>query len=97
MAGETIGSHYVWNGVFCSNFPVSATNIPINTMHTDGGQHGGHGLMHWARSSGYRSYHNQGVNVTMGDASVTFLRKNIDFKLYNALGTREGGETTAVP
>ncbi len=31
MCGETIPSHYVWNGAFCPNFPVSSTNIPINT------------------------------------------------------------------
>ena len=97
MAGETIPSHYIWNGVFCSNFPVSATNIPINTLFSDGGVHGGHTNMYWARASGYKSYHAQGVNVVMGDASVTFLRQNIDFQLYNYLGTREGGETTAAP
>ena len=97
MAGETIPSHYIWNGVFCANFPVSSTNIPINTKFKDGGLHGGHGLMMWARSSGYKSYHQGGAMFVFGDAAVKFLPQNIDFKAYNHMGTREGGETVAVP
>ena len=33
----------------------------------------------------------------MGDASVHFVNDSIDFKLYNNLGTRAGGEVASLP
>ncbi len=39
-----------------------------------------------------RSYHPGGVNATMADASVHFLSNTIDQTLYNAMGSRNGGE-----
>ncbi len=33
----------------------------------------------------------------MGDGSVRFINTTIDFKLYNALGTRAGGEVAQIP
>jgi prepilin-type N-terminal cleavage/methylation domain-containing protein len=39
-----------------------------------------------------RSYHPKGVNVTMGDASVRFVRETIDAGTWRAMGTRGGGE-----
>jgi prepilin-type N-terminal cleavage/methylation domain-containing protein len=97
MGGETIPSHYVWNGAFCPNFPVSATTIPINHKQSDKGQHGGHTLILWARCSGFKSYHQGGANFVLGDASVKFVQQNIDYKIYNHLGTREGGEQVPAP
>jgi len=92
MAGETLPAHYIWNGAFLHNFPVSSTNIPINTMESDGGER-----RDWWRTSGYKSKHPGGANMLMGDGSVHFFPETIDFRLYNALGTREGNEVAAVP
>ncbi len=35
--------------------------------------------------------------MLMGDASVQFFSEAIDFRLYNNLGTRAGGEPVVVP
>jgi hypothetical protein len=51
----------------------------------------------WAKSSGYKSLHPQGCNFMMGDGSTHFFSESIDYRLYNALGTRAGGELAVVP
>lgn len=96
MAGETIPSHYVWNGAFVPNFPVSSMSIPINTMEQDNLKHGG-ALVLWAITSGFKSYHPGGANFVMGDGSVHFISDSIDHQLYAALGTRAGNETASLP
>jgi prepilin-type N-terminal cleavage/methylation domain-containing protein len=42
-----------------------------------------------------RSYHTGGVTVGLADGSVRFISENIDLVLYNALGTRAGGEVVS--
>jgi prepilin-type N-terminal cleavage/methylation domain-containing protein/prepilin-type processing-associated H-X9-DG protein len=100
MAGETMPGDFVWNGVFCPNFPVASTEIPLDTYISDNGLHGtwdpGTGDI-WAKSSGYKSQHPGGVNFVMGDGSVHLFNPAIDYKLYNQLGTRAGGEAVQVP
>jgi prepilin-type N-terminal cleavage/methylation domain-containing protein/prepilin-type processing-associated H-X9-DG protein len=39
-----------------------------------------------------RSYHSGGVNLTMADGSVRFVRESIDINAYRAMGSRNGGE-----
>jgi prepilin-type N-terminal cleavage/methylation domain-containing protein/prepilin-type processing-associated H-X9-DG protein len=39
------------------------------------------------------SFHTGGVNVGMADGSIRFVTDNIDFPTWQAMGTREGGET----
>jgi prepilin-type N-terminal cleavage/methylation domain-containing protein len=41
---------------------------------------------------GQSSYHDAGVMSGMADGSVRFISENIDQRLYNALGSREGAE-----
>jgi prepilin-type N-terminal cleavage/methylation domain-containing protein/prepilin-type processing-associated H-X9-DG protein len=92
MAGETLPGQYIWNGVYCTNFPVSSTEIPLNTLESDEGQ-----PQNWWRVSGYKSMHPGGANFLLGDGSVCFLASAIDYRLYNNLGTRAGGEPVQVP
>jgi prepilin-type N-terminal cleavage/methylation domain-containing protein len=92
LAGETLPEHCIWNGAFMPNFPVAPTTIPINTMVSDKGAH-----TDWWRSSGYKSLHPGGCHLVMGDNAVKFVSEGIDFRLYNALGTRAGGEIGSVP
>jgi len=90
MAGETLPDHCGWNGAYASNFPVSGTSIPLNIMEKDT-------CSNWYRVCGYKSKHPGGANFLMGDASVRFFPESIDYRLYNALGTRDGGEVASVP
>ncbi len=92
MAGETLPADCGWNGVFMPNFPVASTEIPLNTFTSDGGQH-----TNWWLTSGYKSTHPGVVGFVLGDGGVHFLSAEIDYQLYNNLGTRAGGETAAVP
>ncbi len=97
MIGETLPGHYVWNGAFVPNFPVSGMTIPINTMETDDWKHGGHALILWAITSGFKSLHPGGANLAMGDGSVHFVSETIDHQVYANLGTRAGEEVAKLP
>ena len=44
-----------------------------------------------------RSRHPGGVNTTYVDGSVSFISDDVEFSLYQALGTREGGESVQRP
>ena len=92
MAGETIPSHCTWNGAYNPNFPVSGTGIPINTMQSDDGT-----AQNWFIDCGFKSRHPGGATFAMGDGSVQFLAEDMDYQLYNNLGTRAGGETVIFP
>lgn len=87
LLGETLPNHCVWNCVFCENFVVSSTQIPINTMETDEGI----AQKYWL-TSGFKSMHVSGINVAFGDGSARFLNEQLDHLIYNALGSRNGGE-----
>jgi prepilin-type N-terminal cleavage/methylation domain-containing protein/prepilin-type processing-associated H-X9-DG protein len=92
MAGETLPGHCIFNGAYVTNYLVLSTTIPLNTMESDNGVRGT-----WFRTCGFKSLHPGGANMLMGDASVQFLSEAIDFRLYNNLGTRAGGEAVVVP
>lgn len=90
MVGETIPGHCTFMGVYSQNFPVSGTSIPLNTMESAQGTN-------WYRTCGFKSYHSGGANFVMGDGSVHFVADGIDYRLYNELGTRAGGEAVSLP
>jgi len=93
MLGETLPKHCVYNGAYNHNFPALATQIPINTMEqTIEGQD-----TLWWRGCGFKSRHPGGANFAMCDGSVHFFAETIDYKLFNQLGTRDGGEPVQVP
>ena len=87
MVGETLPRDCIFISAFGPNFNVSSTCIPINTMETDQGQ-----VTNWWRTSGFKSRHPGGANFCLADGSVRFIDEDIDFQLYNALGTRAGAE-----
>jgi prepilin-type processing-associated H-X9-DG protein len=94
MAGETLPAHWVNNCALCSNFPMSTTNIPINTMETDVGPDGrvtNDSRRFWI-TSGFKSLHPGGVNMLMGDGSVQFVSDTIDYYAWNETGSTAGGE-----
>ena len=92
LLGETIPGHCKFNGAYATNFPTYPTTIPINTMEDDNGAHNA-----WFRTCGFKSYHPSVAQFSMADASVQVLSENISFRLYNELGTRDGGEAVSPP
>ena len=92
MNGETLPGQCIFISAFAGNFNVSPTTIPINTMQSDDGQP----TLWWA-TSGFKSLHPGGANFAMADGSIQFFSQSIDFQLYNALGTRAGGEPGTAP
>jgi prepilin-type N-terminal cleavage/methylation domain-containing protein/prepilin-type processing-associated H-X9-DG protein len=108
MIGEQISGHCRYTCVHCPNFPISATNIPINTMlrhkegeinsnvpvelSSDDPEIGG-----YAQACGYKSRHPGGAHMLLADGSVHFVREDIDFDLYNALGARASGDAKQIP
>ncbi len=91
MNGETLPKHCCWMRAYNSNFPVTGTSIPLNTKEAkeDGSE--------WYRTCGFKSQHPGGANFLMADGSVHFVSEAIDYKLYNELGTRAGGEPVRLP
>ncbi len=96
MVGETLPAHCKFMGVFSQNFPTSGTGIPLGTMVDRGVGKPGEDT-DWFRSCGFKSLHPAGANFALGDASVRFVMNSIDYKLYNELGSRAGGEAVSPP
>jgi prepilin-type N-terminal cleavage/methylation domain-containing protein/prepilin-type processing-associated H-X9-DG protein len=77
------------NGGIDSNLCASTLNVPDPLMpcnHPGGPR--------WAAA---RSRHRGGVNVVMGDGSVTFVSDLIALAVWRAIGTMDGGETVTLP
>src|SRR3954470_17580709 len=87
MAGETLPTHWVWNCIFCDNFPVSSTHIPLNTMIRSDTP------TNFAQISGFKSAHPSGANMLMGDGGVHFINESIDYVAFNMLGSRANNDT----
>jgi prepilin-type N-terminal cleavage/methylation domain-containing protein/prepilin-type processing-associated H-X9-DG protein len=92
MVGEGLPAQCIFHGAYSTNFPLSSTIVPLNTFED------GHGSWeNWWRTCGYKSLHPGGANFLLGDGSVRFFAESIDYRLYNNLGTRAGGEPVSVP
>jgi prepilin-type N-terminal cleavage/methylation domain-containing protein len=103
MCGETLPAQSIHIAAFTQNLSLCSTNIPMNTMATQtqlpqNGMSDGtlHGINPVARMNGFKSYHPSSVQFVLCDGSVRGLRPTMDFTIYWALGTRQGGETVQV-
>ena len=104
MLGETLPEQTIHNMAFCANMPLSKTNMPLNTMTAPSdmpvvgaSDSQNHNANPHTRTIGFKSLHPGGALFCMGDASVHFFAESIDFRLYNELGTRAGGEVASLP
>ena len=104
MLAETLPRHCTHNRAFGANFPVAGTSIPLNTfvpgwetLNDKSNQDQIHTLSPHYRSCGFKSVHPGGANFCMGDGAVRFFDQSIDYRLYNELGTRAGGEAVTAP
>ena len=88
MLGETLPAQCAYGGTWAANFSLASTSIPLNTFETCPRPPGCHN-----RGCGFKSEHEGGANFVMGDNSVHFLAEDIDYRVYNAMGTRAGSET----
>jgi hypothetical protein len=68
-------------------------NWPLPNCHECGGCGSGDARGVWAA----RSRHAGGAHHLLGDGSVHFFSENIDFNLYQNLGSINGGETVSIP
>jgi prepilin-type N-terminal cleavage/methylation domain-containing protein/prepilin-type processing-associated H-X9-DG protein len=96
MVGETLPSHSMHAASFNENYPLAPTNIPLNTMEGKGAPQTHAGQLYY-RTQGFKSLHSGGANFAMGDGSVRLFNEFIDYKLYNALGSRAGKEVVEIP
>jgi prepilin-type processing-associated H-X9-DG protein len=72
---------------------VAGTAIPLNTMEES--QPGVNDL--WYLACGFKSRHPGGAHFALADGSVRFVSETIDYRVYNELGSRAGGETVSIP
>jgi hypothetical protein len=93
MNGETLPKQCSFISAFAVNFNVSPTTIPLNTLRSNETNINGD----WYIVCGFKSKHPGGANFLLGDASARFFAEAIDFRLYNELGTRSGGEAVRMP
>lgn len=92
LAGETLPAHWNRNCVFCDNYPVSSTYIPLNTMeHRPNATNPDPNGEYW-KTSGFKSMHPGGANMLMGDGSVHFVNETIDWYAWNMLGSAFNGD-----
>jgi prepilin-type processing-associated H-X9-DG protein len=87
LAGETLPGHWTRNCVFCDNYPVSSTHIPLNTMEQRPNATNSNAHAEYWKTSGFKSMHPSGANMLMGDGSVHFVNETIDWYAWNALGS----------
>ena len=69
---------------------LRSTENPVNTPPGEGIVLDAYG---YKCNGAFASEHPGGANFGFGDGHVTFISENIDLLTYQALSTREGGET----
>jgi prepilin-type N-terminal cleavage/methylation domain-containing protein len=103
LCGETLPlqcNHYC---VFCLNVPLAGTTTPINSVNPATGDFYTNNPANILPNSSngkacsFKSRHPGGAHFVMADASTHFVSESIDYKLFNALGTRAGGESVSLP
>ncbi len=93
LIGETLPEQCFYQGAYAPNFSLAGTQIPLNTFSICKAT----GPDCHQTACGFKSPHPGGSHFTMVDASVQFVQESIDYEVYNAQGTRAGGEIHSLP
>ncbi len=91
--GEDVPAYNSHSALFFSNGDYAACHLPINTFNEPANTT----RTNWPKAISFRSMHTNGANFAMGDGSVRFIPKSIDFAQYQRACTRNGGEVTNLP
>lgn len=94
VAGEVIPGYCVWEDWGHQNFATTA--FPINWRNKDFAS-GVLGSGDPNNCITFRSFHAGGANFVFGDGGVRFLTDSMDYTLYRALASRNGGEAVSPP
>ncbi len=103
LCGETLPKQCNHYCVFCLNVPLAGTTTPINSVNPATGDFYTNNPANILPNSSngkacsFKSRHPGGAHFVMADASTHFVSESIDYKLFNALGTRAGGESVSFP
>jgi hypothetical protein len=96
LIGEALPEECIYQSTFAPNFSLAGTSIPLNTFVASACATGPGPDCHQV-ACGFKSAHPSGAHFAMVDASVHFISEAIEYKLYNELGTRDGGEVVSLP
>ena len=97
LIGETLPRESMHMAAYTGHFPVTATNIPINSFVPR--QHWpslGH-LTNYGEAGGIKSRHPGGAYVAFADGRISFLVESIDFNVLLALGSKAAGDVETAP
>jgi prepilin-type N-terminal cleavage/methylation domain-containing protein/prepilin-type processing-associated H-X9-DG protein len=101
LIGEALPEECIYQSAWAPNFSLAGTSIPLNTfvenacVSAAGAAQPGPDCHQVA--CGFKSDHPGGAHFAMVDGSVHFISEGIEYKLYNELGTRDGGEVVSLP
>jgi hypothetical protein len=91
MLGEDVAEHNYHSGAFHSNGSYSSCHGPLNYFPDPPTPAA------WWNVMTFRSNHPGGAMFCMADSSVHFVSESIDYTLYRALSTKDGGEVATLP
>jgi prepilin-type N-terminal cleavage/methylation domain-containing protein/prepilin-type processing-associated H-X9-DG protein len=85
MAGEQIMAASQWNTWVHGNQSLASTALPLNYSPDPP-------TTLWTSTYSFRSEHPSGANFAFCDGTIRFVKATIDFRVYQALSTRNLGE-----
>ena len=89
LLGETLPAHSRYNCIFCENFNVGSTHVPLNYMDDENATP----AAGYQSSGGFKSHHPGGVQFAYSDGSVHFIPEDADYFVVNALGTKAADDS----